>query len=146
MLSVTLYQSILAPGVIQLTLLDGRSLERQIMQLARNPMFSTVLTVRSGFNTRSTGASDGVQLINRDPTQSAAQVSSQSGQPATPQSSGNGATGAPVLPIIPVFPGSIDVDYTCSVLGLLSRGHNGMLDTIIAPLGRQLRPVSYCFP
>ena len=145
MLSVTLYRLILAPGVIQLTVLDGRSIERQIMQLARDPRYSTVLTVRSGVTMRSTGASDGAQLINRDPTQPAAQVSLQSGQPATPQASGDGATGGPVLPIIPVFPGSTDVDYTCSVLGLLSRGHYRMLDTIIAPLGRQLWPVSYCF-
>ena len=104
MLSVTLYLLILAPGVIQLTQLDDRSIERQIMQLARDPRYSTVLTVRSGVNTRSTGASDGTQLINRDPAQPAAQVSSQSGQPATPQASGDGATGAPVLPIIPCIP------------------------------------------
>ena len=93
------------------------------MQLARDPRYSTVLTVRSGVTTKSTGASDGAQLINRDAAQPAAQVSSQSGQPATPQASGDGATGGPVLPVIPVFPGSTDVDYNCSVLGLLSRGH-----------------------
>ena len=83
--SVTLYGLILAPGVIQLTLLDGRSIERQIKQLARDPTYSTVLTVRPGVTTRSTGASDGAQLINRDPAQPAAHFSSQSGQPATPQ-------------------------------------------------------------
>ena len=134
---------ILAPGVIQLTLLDGRSIDRQIMQLARDPRYSTVLTVRPGVTTTSTGVSDGAQLINRDPAQPAAQVSSQSGQPAIPQAFGDGATGGPVLPVIPVFPGQQML--TITVLGLLSRGHYRMLDTIIAPLGRQLRPVSYCF-
>ena len=115
------------------------------MQLARDPRYSTVLTVRPGATTRSTGVSDGTQLINRDPAQPAAKVSSQPGQPATSQASGDGATEGPVLPAIPAFPGSTDVDYNCSVLGLLSRGHYRMLDSIIAPLGRQLRPVSYCF-
>ena len=106
------------------------------MQLARDPRYSIVLTARPGTTTRSTGASDGAQLINRDPAQPAAQVSSQSGQPATPQAFGDGATGGPVLPVIPVFPGSTDVDYNYSVLGSLFRGHYRMLDIIIAPLGR----------
>ena len=128
-----------------MTLLDAATVDRQIRQLSRDPRYSTVLTVRPGVVTRTTGASDGAQLINKDPVQPAAQPPTQSGQPSISQATGGGATGGPNLPAIPVFPGSTEVDYNCSTLGLLSRGHYRMLDTIIAPLGRQLRPVSYCF-
>ena len=68
---------ILAPGVIQLTLLDGATVDRQIRQLSRDPRYSTVLTVRPGVATRSTGASDGPQLINKDLAQPAAQPPAQ---------------------------------------------------------------------
>ena len=136
---------ILGPGVIQLSLLDGAGVDRQIRQLSRVPRYSTILTVRPGVATRSTGASDGAQLISNDPAQPAAQPSAQSGQPSTSQATGDGATRGPNVPAIPVFPESTEVDYNYSTLALLSRGHYRMLDSIIAPLGKQLRPVSYYF-
>ena len=66
---------ILAPGVIQLILLDGASIDRQIRQLARDPRYSTVLTMRPGVATRSSSDSNVTQLISRDPSQPAAQIS-----------------------------------------------------------------------
>ena len=105
-----------------------------MLQLLIDPRYSTVLTVRPGVATRSSGASDGAQLINKDPAQPAAQPPAQSGQPSTSKATGDGATGGPNLPAIPVFPGSTEVDCNCSTLDLLSRGHYRMLDTINAPL------------
>ena len=54
------------PGVIQLTLLDERALLRQIHQLSHDPRYSTVLLMRQGAVTRSTGQ-DRPPLIPRDP-------------------------------------------------------------------------------
>ena len=51
-------------------------------------------------------------------------------------------TRPPNPPSLPVFPGSTEVDWMSSQLGLLSRGHFRMLHDIIAPVGRQLTPVS----
>ena len=134
----------LAPGVIQLTLLDGASIDRQIRQLARDPRYSTVLTMRPRVTTRSSSDNNVTQLISRDPSQPAAQISEQLSQPAASQNVGGNDCASPALPAIPVFPGSTTVDYTC-ILGIRSRGHYRMLDSLVAPLGRQLRPVSHYF-
>ena len=141
----TQYWLILAPGVIQLTLLDGASIDRQIRQLARDPRYSTVLTMRPGVATRSSSDSATTQLIPRDPPQPATQISERPSQPAASENVGGDDRATPALPAIPVFSGSTTVDYTCSILGIRSRGHYRMLDSIVAPLDRQLRPVSHYF-
>ena len=128
-----------------MTLLDGASIDRQIRQLARDPRYSTVLTMRPGVTTRSSSDSNVTQLISRDTSQPAAQISEQPSQPAASQNVGGDDCTSPALPAIPVFSGSTTVDYTCSILGIRSRGHYRMLDSIVAPLDRQLRPVSHYF-
>ena len=134
------------PGVIQLTLLDERALLRQIQQLSRDPRFSTVLHMRQGAATRSTGQNR-PPLIPRDPcdTPSAA-VSSplDTSQPRASQDQDRPIRSL-LLPEIPVFPGSAVVDYHCSTLGIPSRGHAQMLDRLLAPAQRQFRPVSLSF-
>ena len=141
----TQYWLILAPGVIQLTLLDGTSIDRQIRQLARDLRYSTVLAIRPGVATRSSSDSATTQLIPRDPPQPATQISEHPSQPAASENVGGDDRATPALPAIPVFSGSTTVDYTCSILGIRSRGHYRMLDSIVAPLDRQLRPVSHYF-
>ena len=128
-----------------MNLLDGASIDRQIRQLARDPRYSTVLTMRPGVATRSSSDSNVTKLISRDPSQPAAQISEQPSQPAASENVGWDDCASPALPAIPVFPGSTTVDYTCSILGIRSRGHYRMLDSLVAPLGRQLRPVSHYF-
>ena len=128
-----------------MTLLDGASIDRHIKQLARDPRYSTVLTMRPGVSTRSSSDSTVTQLISRDPSQPAAQISEQPSQPAASQNVGGDDCASPALPAIPVFSGSTTVDYTCSILGIRSRGHYRMLDSLVAPLDRQLRPVSHYF-
>ena len=128
-----------------MTLLDGASIDRQIRQLARDPRYSTVLTMRPGVTTRSSSDSTVTQLISRDPSQPAAQISEQPSQPAASENVGGDDCASPALPAIPVFSGSTTVDYTCSILGIRSRGHYRMLDSLVAPLDRQLRPVSHYF-
>ena len=51
-------------------------------------------------------------------------------------------TSPPNPPALPVFPGSTEVDWMSSQLGLLSRGHYRMLDDLLSPIGRHLVPVS----
>ena len=136
---------ILAPGVIQLTLLDGASIDRQIRQLARDPRYSTILTIRPGVATRSSSDSTPIQPISRDSSQPVTQVSECSSQPPAPENIGGDGRSIPALPAIPIFPGSTNVDYTSSILGVRSRGHYRMLDSIVAPIDRQLRPVSHYF-
>ena len=134
------------PGVIQLTLLDERALLRQIQQLSRDPRFSTVLHMRQGAATRSTGQNRS-PLIPRDPcdTPSAAVSSPQdTSQPRASQDQDRPIRSL-LLPEIPVFPGSAVVDYHCSTLGIPSRGHAQMLDRLLAPAQRQFRPVSLSF-
>ena len=128
-----------------MTLLDGASIDRQIRQLARDPRYSTVLTMRPGVATRSSSDSAVIQLISRDPPQPAAQISECPSQPAASEDVEGGDRATPALPAIPVFSGSTTVDYTCSILGIRSRGHYRMLDSLVAPLDRQLRPVSHYF-
>ena len=128
-----------------MTLLDGASIDRQIRQLARDPRYSTVLTMRPGVATRSSSDSATTQLIPRDPPQPATQISERPSQPAASENVGGDDRATPALPAIPVFSGSTTVDYTCSILGIRSRGHYRMLDSIVAPLDRQLRPVSHYF-
>ena len=128
-----------------MTLPDGASIDTQIRQLARDPRYSTVLTMRSGITTRSSSDSTVTQLISRDPSQPAAQISEPPSQPAVSENVGGDDSASPALPAIPVFSGSTTVDYTCSILGIRSRGHYRMLDALVAPLDRQLRPVSHYF-
>ena len=134
------------PGVIQLTLLDEWALLRQIQQLSRDARFSTVLHMRQGAATRSTGQNR-PSLIPRDPcdTPSAAVSSPQdTSQPRASQDQDRPIRSL-LLPEIPVFPGSAVVDYHCSTLGIPSRGHAQMLDRLLAPAQRQFRPVSLSF-
>ena len=124
-----------APGVIQLTLLDATTLDRIIMDLARDPRYSSVLQMRTGVGTRSTGgpSSTPVQLLQENPIQAS---SSQAELPAEDVSR------PPSTPALPVFPGSTEVDWMSSQLGLLSRAHYRMLDDLLSPIGRHLVPVS----
>ena len=95
------------PGVIQLTLLDEQALLRQIHQLSHDPRYSTVLLMRQGAATRSTGQ-DRPPLIPRDPcdTPSAAASSPQdTSQPRASQDQDR-PNRSLLLPEIPVFPGS----------------------------------------
>ena len=137
---------ILAPGVIQLTLLNATALDRIIRDLARDPRYSSILCLRTGVDTRSSGgySSTVTQLMERDP--------SAQGPPAQSGSSQAGASASdesrpPNPPALPVFPGSTEVDWMSSQLGLLSRGHYRMLDDLLSPIGRHLVPVSVviCF-
>ena len=61
---------ILAPGVIQLTLLNATALDRIIRDLARDPRYSSILHLRTGVDTRSSGgySSTVTQLLGRDPS------------------------------------------------------------------------------
>ena len=126
---------LLAPGVIQLTLLDATTLDRIIMDLARDPRYSSVLHMRTGVDTRSTGGSSSTstQLLQKDPSD---QV-----PPAQASASHAGSTAEeenrpPNPPALPVFPGSTEVDWMSSQLGLLSRAHYKMLDDLLSPIGR----------
>ena len=135
---------ILAPGVIQLTLLNATALDRIIRDLARNPRYSSILHLRTGVDTRSSiGHSSTVtQLLERDPSVQvppAQASSSQAGASASDESR------PPNPPALPVFPGSTEVDWMSSQLGLLSRGHYRMLDDLLSPIGRHLVPVSVAF-
>ena len=132
---------ILAPGVIQLTLLNATALDRIIRDLARDPRYSSILHLRTGVDTRSSSghSSTVTQLLGRDP--------SAQGPPAQASSSQAGASASdesrpPNPPALPVFPGSTEVDWMSSQLGLLSRGHYRMLDDLLSPIGRHLVPVS----
>ena len=132
---------ILAPGVIQLTLLNATALDRIIRDLARDPRYSSILHLRTGVDTRSSSgySSTVTQLLGRDP--------SAQGLPAQASSSQAGASASdesrpPNPPALPVFPGSTEVDWMSSQLGLLSRGHYRMLDDLLSPIGRHLVPVS----
>ena len=132
---------ILAPGVIQLTLLNATALDRIIRDLARDPRYSSILCLRTGVDTRSSGgySSTVTQLLERNP--------SAQGPPAQASSSQAGASASdesrpPNPPALPVFPGSTEVDWMSSQLGLLSRGHYRMLDDLLSPIGRHLVPVS----
>ena len=77
---------ILAPGVIQLTLLNGTALDRVIRDLASDPSYSSILRMRTGVDTRSSGGSSSTvtQLLERDP--------SAQGPPAQASSSQAGAS------------------------------------------------------
>ena len=77
---------ILAPGVIQLTLLNATALDRIIRDLARDPRYSSILLLRTGVDTRSSGgySSTVTQLLERDP--------SAQGPPAQASSSQAGAS------------------------------------------------------
>ena len=132
---------ILAPGVIQLTLLNVTALDRVIRDLARDPRYSSILHMRTGVDTRSSGGSSSTvpQLLEKDP--------SDQGLPAQASSSQAGVTAEgesrpPNPPALPVFPSSTEVDWMSSQLGLLSRGHYRMLDDLLSPIGRHLVPVS----
>ena len=98
---------------MQLTLLDATTLDRIIMDLARDPRYSSVLRMRTGVGTRSTGgpSSTPVQLLQKDPAQAS---SSQAEPPA------EDVNRPPSPPALPVFPGSTEVDWMSSQLGLLS--------------------------
>ena len=135
--SVNHVQIILALGVIQLTLLDAATLDRVIRGLARDPRYSSILCMRTGVDTRSSGGSSSTatQLLEKDSSDQVppAQVTSSS----QAENNGGDDTRPPNPPSLPVFPGSAEVDWMSSQLGLLSRGHFRMLDDIIAPVGRQ---------
>ena len=77
---------ILAPGVIQLTLLNVTALDRVIRDLARDPRYSSILHMRTGVDTRSSGGSSSTitQLLEKDP--------SNQGLPAQASSSQAGVT------------------------------------------------------
>ena len=106
-------------------------------------------------DTRSSGGSSSTatQLLEKDPADQI--YPSQQAQAASSSQAGdNGSDTRPRnLPVRPVFPGSTEVDWMSSQLGLLSRGHFKMLNDIIAPspVERQLTPVSvvifvvFCF-
>ena len=126
---------ILAPGLIQLTLLNATALDRIIRDLARDPRYSSILHLRTGVDTRSSSghSSTVTQLLGGDP--------SAQGPPAQASSSQAGASASdeprpPNPPALPVFPGSTEVDWMSSQLGLLSRGHYRMLDDLLSPIGR----------
>ena len=143
-ININCVQIIVAPGVIQLTLLDATSLDGIIRDLSRDPRYTSILCTRTGMDTRSGGGSSSTatQLLEKD---SADQVhpSQQAKAASSSQAGDNGSDTRPSnLPAIPVLPGSIKKDWMSSQLGLLSRGHFRMLDDIIAPVGRQLTPVS----
>ena len=132
---------ILALGAIQLTLLNATALDRIIRDLARNPRYSSILHLRTVVDTRSSGGSSSTvtQLLERDPSAQgppAQASSSQAGAPASYESR------PPNPPALPVFPGSTEVDWMSSQLGLLSKGHYRMLDDLLSPIGRHLVPVS----
>ena len=132
---------ILAPGVIQLTLLNATALDRITRDLARDPRYSSILHLRTGVDTRSSSghSSTVTQLLGRDLSAqgpSAQASSSQAGASASDESR------PPNSPALPVFPGSTEVDWMSSQLGLLSRGHYRMLDDLLSPIGRHLVPVS----
>ena len=100
--------------------------------------------MRTGMDTRSSGdsSSTATQHLQKDPANQI-HPSQQAQAASSSQAGDNGSdTRPPNLPAIPVFPGSTEVDWMNSQLGLLSRGHFRMLDDIIAPVGRQLTPVS----
>ena len=143
-IDINCVQILVAPGVIQLTLLNATSLDRIITDLSRDPRYASMLCIRTGMDTRSSGGSSltATQLLEKDPADQA--HPSQHAQAASSSQAGdNGSdTRPPDLPAIPVFPGSTDIDCMSSQLGLLSRGHFRMLDDIIAHVGRQLTPVS----
>ena len=124
-----------ALGVIQLTLLDATNLDRIVMDLARDPRYSSVLRMRTGVGTRSTGgpSSTPVQLLQENPVQAS---SSQAEPPA------ENVNRPPSPPALPVFPGSTEVDWMSSQLGLLSQAHCRMLDDLLSLIGRHLVPVS----
>ena len=100
--------------------------------------------MRTGMDTRSSdgSSSTATQLLEKDPADQA-RPSQQAQASSSSQAGDNGSDTRPSnLPAIPVFPGSTKVDWMSSQLGLLSRGHFRILDDIIAPVGRQLTPVS----
>ena len=105
------------------------------MDLARDLRYSSVLRMRTGVGTRSTGglSSTPVQLLQKDPVQAS---SSQAEPPA------ENVNRPPSPPAFPVFPGSTEVDWMSSQLGFLSRAHYRMLDDLLSPIGRHLVPVS----
>ena len=95
-------------------------------------------------DTRSSGVSSSTatQLLEKDPADQV-HPSKQAQAASSSQAGDNGSNNRPPnLLAIPAFPGSTEVDWMSYQLGLLSRGHFRMLDDIIAPVGRQLTPVS----
>ena len=132
---------ILAPGVIQLTLLNVTTLDRVIRDLARDPRYSSILHMRTGVDTRSSGVSSSTvtQLLEKDPSAQGLPAQASSSQAGVPASDESRPSNPPALP---VFPGSTEVDWMSSQLGLLSRGHYRMLDDLLSPIGRHLVPVS----
>ena len=103
-----------------------------------------MLCMRTEMDTRSSGGSSSTatQHLEKDPADQV-HPSQQAQAASSSQAGDNGSdTRPPNLPAIPVFPGSTEVDWMSFQLGLLSRGHFRMLDDVIAPVGRQLTPVS----
>ena len=84
---------ILAPGVIQLTLLNVTALDRVIRDLARDPRYSSILRMRTGVDPRSSGGSSPTvtQLLEKDP--------SNQGLPAQASSSQAGVSPAGQYPV-----------------------------------------------
>ena len=132
---------ILAPGVIQLTLLDATTLDRIIMDLARDPRYSSVLHMRTGMDTRSSGGSSSTaaELLQWSPSDQGPPAQASSSQAGPTAENGNRPPNPPVLPM---FPGSTEVDWMSWQLGLVSRAHYRMLDDLLSPIGRHLVPVS----
>ena len=91
-------------------------------------------------DTRSTSgpSSSPVQMLQKNPAQaSSSQTSSSQAEPTADDMSR-----PPNPPALPVFPGSTEVDWMSSQLGLLSRAHYRMLDDLLSPIGRHLVPIS----
>ena len=98
--------------------------------------------MRTGVDTRSSGGSSSTatQLLEKDSSDQIPLAQATSSSQA--ENNGGDDTRPPNPPSLPVFPGSTEVDWMSSQLGLLCRGHFKILDDIIAPVGRQLTPVS----
>ena len=92
-------------------------------------------------DTRSSGGSSftATQLPETDPADQV-HPSQQAQAASSSQGGDNGSdTRPPNLPAIPVFPGSTEVDWMSSQLGLLSRGHFSHVLLIISPIIHHLQ-------
>ena len=96
--SVNHVQIILALGVIQLTLLDAAPLDRVIRGLARDPRYSSILHMRTGVDTRSSGGSSSTatQFLEKDSSDQIPPAQAMSSSLA--ENNGGDDTRPPILP------------------------------------------------